>query len=150
MSSEFADRLPLPIPQPDSLTIADAANWYRASVPLIAGASSSRPDYAEPFSYAWGLKSRLRLAGALALYDQELVNDFLQAFPLPTQHEMLLAAAASGAGNDFQSEALAMLLAVSESERKAFPGTVGECIGLELWDGKRHWVMTEEGWAPRP
>ncbi|MGO1070830.1 hypothetical protein [Lysobacter sp. CA199] len=136
---------------PDSLTIADAANWYRASVPLIAGASASRPDYAEPFPYAWSLKSRLRLAGALALYDQEAVDEFLRAFPLPTQHEMLLAAfAASAEGGDFHGAALATLLTVCESERKAFPGTVGECIGLELWDGKKYWVMTEDGWAAKP
>lgn len=101
-------------------------------------------------SYAWALKSRLRLAAALSLYDQELVNEFFEAFPLPSIEEVIRVAASSESEAGKAETALMSLLTISEKERRAFPGTVGEAIGLELWDGKQHWVMTEDGWAPKP
>ena len=149
MTNEFTTRLPLPIPLPDSLRIADAAKWYCASVPLIATVLDTRPDYEEPFSYAWGLKSRLRLAAALALYDQEFVVKFLEAFPLPPQKEVLRMATLLPVQTEGEDAAITLLLTISESEYRAFPGTVEECIDLELWDGKQQWIMTEDGWAAK-
>ena len=138
MSTEFQSSLPLPIPLPNSLRSADAATWYRASVPLIANVLDRRPDYQAPFEFAWNLKSRLRLAAALSLWDQTLVEEFFAAFPLLSMDEMAA-----------RDPALELLLTISEAERRAFPGTVGEAIGLELWDGKQNWIMTEKGWAPK-
>lgn len=140
---------------------ADAAVWYRCTVPQIASILNQRPDGVSEFDYAWEVKSRLRLMGALGLYDQELVEEFLATFPLPSKALLLgapdLDALMNLPDGEYtmpvpvpEHEALAQLLTISEAERRAFPGTVGEAIGLELWDGKQRWVMTEEGWALKP
>jgi hypothetical protein len=132
------------------MRVADAAKWYRASVPLIATVLEQRPAHLEPFVFAWNLKSRLRLAGALALWDQELVNEWLASFPLPTIDEFAERSAERHPQREIDPDiALEMLLVVSEQEKRAFPGTVGESIGLEVWDGKQNWIMTEQGWQPK-
>jgi hypothetical protein len=49
--------------------------------------------------------------------------------------------------------ALQELFKFSQAEMCAFPGTVAgnsdNLIGLECWDGKETWVMTEQGWRRR-
>jgi hypothetical protein len=38
------------------------------------------------------------------------------------------------------------LFKITPAELRAFPGTLGEAIGMECRDGKGTWVMTEQGW----
>jgi hypothetical protein len=42
--------------------------------------------------------------------------------------------------------ALQELFKITQAEVRAFPGTIGEAIGMTYWDGKETWVMTEQGW----
>jgi hypothetical protein len=42
--------------------------------------------------------------------------------------------------------ALRELFKFSQAEKRALPDTIRESIGLEYWDGKEAWVMTEQGW----
>jgi hypothetical protein len=49
--------------------------------------------------------------------------------------------------------ALQELCKLSQAEMCACPGTVGggpdNFIGMQCWDGKETWVMTEQGWQRR-
>ncbi|WP_124540088.1 hypothetical protein [Piscinibacter terrae] len=161
MANDIQPAFPFPVPRMNSMTAAEAAKWYRVTVPQIAAVLEGRPHYETAFDHAWDLKSRLRLVAALALYDQELVGEFLAAFPLPLKAVLLgqpdMDALMNLPDGEYvmpvpvpEDEALARLLVISPTESRAFPGTVGEAIGLELWDGRQSWVMTEEGWAPKP
>jgi hypothetical protein len=144
--SKSTGKFPLPLPLPGSMTIADAAKWYLSTVPQIDATIASRPRHADAFSYAWELKSTLRLAGAISIYDQEVADEFLQVFSLPNKDWYLKMASECSSCTDVVDTAIKMLLTVSEAERTAFPGTLGECLGLELWDGAVSWVMTKNGW----
>ena len=80
-------------PKPDSMTASQAAKWYRAMIPLIpkirdqAIGDSDRERRLEEFKTHWRMKARLRMVAVSALYDPELADEFLQAFPLPSVNE---------------------------------------------------------------
>ena len=150
MSIEFA------FPKPDSMTASQAAEWYRAMVPLIPKimnddicGDSDREIRLEKFKAHWRMKSRLRLAAALALYDPELADEFFQGFPLPSVNECLGSAFAIIQDQRAFEWALNQLLQISEAERRKFPGTVGESIGMECHALDGIYVMTEAGWVKK-
>ncbi|MGZ8217314.1 hypothetical protein [Methylomagnum sp.] len=145
-------RLPAPFPAPESMTVANASTWYRAMIPFIPDAIGSEADEFKSFVAAWGMKSRLRLAAALALYDQRLVARFFEAFPLPSVEEYIEKARANTGGDFGLDEILSLLLTFSEKEKYAFPGTVGgikDPIGFEYSDGQSTYVFTEDGWKQK-
>jgi hypothetical protein len=150
MATQNPPTFPFPLPAPDSMPIADAGKWYLATVPLIVGALIDDEDHLARLSDAWQMKSRLRLAAALSLYDQELVEEFFQAFPLPRIEDLRQISSTEAGDEPTAIVALKALVAVSERELRAFPGTVGEAIGLEIWNGQRRYIMTENGWQPKP
>ena len=103
------------------------------------------------FKAHWAMKCRLRLGAAMALYDQELVDEFFQAFPLPSANSYIGAAyaLAQASDDDVLGVALDLLLDVTEAEKRKFPGTVGEAIGLEIRMADGIHVMTEKGWVKK-
>jgi hypothetical protein len=153
------DALPFPLPAPDSLQASDAAAWYYATVPLIAGLLDDAAPHQSKLDFAWSLTSRLRLAAALSLWDQELVQDFFAIFTLPSMAEL------SGVANyDViryaeewdelpahvpDDEAVARLLSLVASQNEAFHHTFGNEVGLEISDGRQNWTLTSDGWQPK-
>ena len=131
------------------MTVAEASTWIRESIPLISDLVN--PDL-EPFDQlqeAWDIKSRLRLLAGVALYDQELVSEFFMAFPLPRIDELLMMFR-DAADEEPAQAALRFLLNVSESEVRAFPGTVGESIGMTIRNvNGKDYIMTKDGWQER-
>jgi hypothetical protein len=141
--------LPVPMPEPCSQTVAEASAWYRDAVAKIAAlleTDEELPDH-ELLVEAWNAKCRSRLAAALSLYSPGLVEDFFAAFPLPSVSRLLELARTQTSDDDAARFALDIVLGVSTVEKAAFPGTVGEAIGMTMHnvDGKT-FVMTEEGW----
>lgn len=127
--------------QPQSMRIADVAKWYVQMVARLPRMLEGAQDDAENVARAWHTKSDIRDTAARALYDPTLKKEFLAKMPLPSLDEI--------EGKE-PAVALQMLLTVTQAEARAFPGTVGASIGLEYWDGKKKWVMTEDGRAPKP
>jgi hypothetical protein len=150
---------PFPYPAPGSMTIAEASKWYLDFVPRISGVVPDQGDEdwvphqngdGSRLEQAWNIKSRLRLAAALALFDQELVSEFFEAFPLPTIKELLQRSRASNNGKPSHRVGLDLLVAVSEKELTAFPGTLGESIGAEVHIvGGGTYIVTEDGLEPK-
>jgi hypothetical protein len=150
MSAEFT------FPKPASMTASEAAKWYRAMVPLVpkikaddACGDSDRELRLEEFKSHWRMKARLRLAAALALYDPELADEFFQGFPLPSVNECLGSAFATSQDESAFRWALYELLEISEAEKRKFPGTIGDSIGMECQTSDGIYVMTENGWAKK-
>lgn len=139
---------PIPYPAPGSLVSSDAAKWYLESVRAIAGTLGRDREPIELLETAWALKCRLRLAAALSLVDAELAHEFLRRMPLPSM-DSLLEQAGAPKDDDAPRKALARLLTVTELERRAFPATVGESLGMEVTTGATTHVMTEQGWKPK-
>jgi len=54
--------------------------------------------------------------------------------------------AAANDSPDPHSAALRALMTITLAERRAFPGTVGEAIGLTYTGRDGTYVMTERGW----
>jgi hypothetical protein len=140
-------RHPFPYPAPGTLGSTQAANWYLESVRAIPGVLKRDRTPAEMLQEAWQIKSRLRLAAALAMIEQELVEEFLRKMPLPSIDALL--SATGNAGAEAERKALVKIVSITAGEKNAFPATVGESIGLEVWDGTRSHVMTEAGWQPK-
>lgn len=136
---------PIPYPAPGSLMSSDAAKWYLESVHAVAGTLGRDREPIELLETAWTLKARLRLAAALALVDVELAEEFLRKMALPSIDTLLEQAGAPG-DPDAPRKALVRVLTVTELERRAFPRTVGESIGMEVTTGDTTHVMTEQGW----
>lgn len=130
----------IPAP-PRSMQAADAAKWYFQMLARLPAMLEPALDDAERVALGWSIKSEMRDVAARAMYDPVLKKEFFAKMPLPSLEELR--------GQE-PSIALKLLLTVTESEVRAFPGTIGEMIGLQYWDGKHHWVMTEEGWALKP
>lgn len=135
---------------------SQAATWYRSMVPMIPKIRiddySGDNDWEEQcnlFQAQWGMKSRLRLAAAQALYSPELIGEFFDSFPLPSAMDYLGTAFTIGRGEDVFEIALSLLTEVSEPEKRRFPGTVGESLGLECHTANGIYVMTESGWQPK-
>lgn len=150
MSTEFA------FPKPNSMTASEAATWYRAMVPLIpkikidqAFGDNDSELRLEEFKSHWSMKARLRWAAALALYAPEVADEFFRGFPLPSVNEYLGSAFVVTLNESAFEWALHQLLQVSEAEKRVFPGTVGEAIGLECHTTDGIYVMTEVGWVKK-
>jgi hypothetical protein len=145
----MSDRFPFTAPEPDSMTVAEASEWIQESIPLISGLIAPDLTPFEQLQDAWNIKSRLRLLAGAALYDQELVAEFFQAFPLPRIDE-LRAMFQDAADEEPEQAALKFLLKVSESEARAFPSTVGEAIGMTIRNvNGKDYIMTKDGWQER-
>lgn len=119
MSTEF------PFPKPNSLTVNDAAKWYRAMVPLIpkiriddAFGDSDKQRRLEEFKSHWKMKARLRWAAALSLDDPEMAEEFFKGFPLPSVYECLGAAFAIAQDGSAFELALTNLLEITEEESR--------------------------------
>lgn len=130
----------IPAP-PRSMLAADAAKWYFQMLARLPAMLQPDRDDAERVALGWSIKSEMRDVAAQAMYDPALKKEFFAKLPLPSLEEL------RGLDSD---TALKLLFTATQSEVRAFPGTLGEMIGLQYWDGKHHWVMTEEGWAPKP
>jgi hypothetical protein len=139
---------PIAYPAPASLLSSEAAKWYLESVRAIAGTLGRDREPMEMLETAWALKARLRLAGALSLVDVELAEEFLRSMALPSIDALLMQAGAPDDA-DAARKALAKLLSITVLEQRAFPGTVGEAIGMEVTTGDETQVMTEQGWQPK-
>jgi len=126
------------------MTLSNASAWYRNAIPLISAFLDGDLSDRERLDEAWNVKSRLRLAAALSLYDQELVNDFFRSFPLPRIKDLLeLSQDHEEESREFS--ALQLLLTVSEPETGAFPGIVE--IGTTIHNVKgKAFVLTGDGW----
>ena len=141
----------LPVPAPDicSLTMAEASAWLRDAVSKIPSLLETDGDRSahELLVDAWDVKCRLRLAAALSLYSPHLVEKLFATFPLPSVDSLLALAKTQTSEEDVARFALDIVLRTSAVEKAAFPGTVGEAIGMTMHnvDGKT-FVMTEEGW----
>jgi hypothetical protein len=150
MSEEFV------FPKPNSMTASEAANWYRAMIPLIpkikideAYGDSDEEVRLNEFKTNWMMKSRLRIAAAAALRDPENAEEFLREFPLPSANEYLGSGFAIAQDERAFDCALQLLLLVTEKEKRKFPGTVGEAIGMECNTTDGIYVMTEKGWVKK-
>jgi hypothetical protein len=143
-----ASKHPFPYPEPGSLVSSEARKWYLDCVRRIPEVISLDQPPEDMLLEAWPLKARLRLAAAVALVDMELADEFLLSMPLPSIDTLLEKAGAPHA-EDAARKALVELLTITEAEKRAFPATIGEAIGMEVFDGKRWHTMTEAGWAPR-
>ena len=154
-----ADAFPFPLPAPDSLKASDAAAWYYATVPLIARLLDDAPTHQSKLDFAWSLTSRLRLAAALSLWDQELVQDFFAIFSLPSMAELSGVAHYDVIRHAEEwdelpehvpdDQAVAKLLALVASQNEAFDHTFGDEVGLEISDGRQDWTLTSEGWQAK-
>jgi hypothetical protein len=122
--------------KPRSMLISEAAKWYRQMLARLPLLLETTPADAR-LALAWETKRQLRETAARSLFDQALKKEFLATMPLPPLEELKALH-----GND----ALQELFKITQAERWAFPGTLGEAIGLECWDGKETWVLTEQGW----
>ena len=129
------------------MTVSEASTWFRDAVTKIAYRLPEDLSDHEQLVEAWNTKCQLRLAAALALYDPELVEDLFKAFPLPSIARLLELAHAQEGQRDAARFALDIVLGVSDAEKTAFPGTVGESIGMTMHNvGGKSFVMTEDGW----
>ena len=148
MTTEFV------FPSPASMTASEAATWYRSMVPMIPKiridtvfGDNERELRVSDFKSHWSMKARLRLAAALAMYDPGLVEEFFDGFPLPSANHFLGEAFAACEDESAAFDwAKSRLLEVTQSERRMFPGTIGEAIGLECRASDGVYVMTESGW----
>jgi hypothetical protein len=77
-------------------------------------------DHTDQLAMASDLQSSMSDYAAAALVDPNLKKKFVATMALPS------------------------------GQQRAFPATIGEAIGLQYWDGKCVWEMTEAGWAPAP
>ena len=137
-----AEPLPFERVRPDSLRIADAAKWYLLMVGRLPVFTDGIEGHEQRLRRAWFLKSEMRKAAVKALYDPALGREFLAAMPLPELDEMLQAAA----GDAPMADALRLLTTITPAERRAFPGTLQECIGATMVGADCMYVMTEQGW----
>ena len=114
---------PFPYPEPGSLLSKEAVKWYLESVLRIPEVISQDQEPHEMLPEVWEVKSRLRLAAALALVDPFQSDRFLLKMPMPTIESLLDSYAPDH--EDAERQAIERLLTVSDEERCAFPTTVG-------------------------
>lgn len=133
-------------PEPSSLRASEAAAWYRSMVALLPMLCNGCQANSNKVQYAWNLKRALRKIAALALYDQDLVLEFYEAFPISDLDNILTEFHHAAEEADVE-HAVQKLASVSEGEKRKYPGTIGEAIGME-WrkDHNTTYVMTELGW----
>lgn len=75
---------PVDVPKPGSLYGGEIDAWYRSAVACIPQFVDLDDPEIDDLEAAWAAKSRLRLAGAMGLIDQETVAaEFLHNNPLP-------------------------------------------------------------------
>jgi hypothetical protein len=136
--SKKAEELPFVPLRPKSMRVADAAKWYIQMVLRLPRLLDGTLDDAARVAQAWRIKDQLRANAAESLYDPDIKKELYAKLPIAPLAELQQLEPAA---------ALQTLLTVTLAEYRAFPGTVGECIGLECRDGQQTWVMTEDGWA---
>jgi hypothetical protein len=140
-------RHPFAFPEPGSLGYDEAGRWYLDTVRKIPGVLSRDRSPAEMLAQAFEVKSRLRLAAALALVEQEMAEEFLRKTAFASIDQLL--EKSGGFGDEAERQALVRLITVTEMEKRAFAATVGEAIGMEVHNLPGTMVMTESGWQPK-
>lgn len=133
---------PFEFPAPSSMTLSQAAKWYWETVPTIpdiivhkAHGDSEWELRVDELKTLWDMKSRLRLAAALALYSQDQVDKFFAVFPLPpATHFLGLGIEYCGLNDKAFELAQVQLLNVAEFDRRLFPEVVGDLFdGAEIF-----------------
>jgi len=123
---------------PKSVTIHDVKKWYVQMLARIPRMLVDIHGDLEKIARGWEIKGEIREAAAHALGDPALKREFLARLPMPSLESLQ----AMG-----PTAALAALSSVTKADLRAFPGTLADFIGLEHWDGRDTWVMTESGWV---
>jgi hypothetical protein len=117
-------RHPFPYPAPDSFWAREAMKWYLERVLRIREVLTPDQEPPELAEQAWELKSRLRLAAAFAMREQELTPEFLRKMPLPSLDQLYEETGAFDP-DDAARKVCDAILTVTEEEMCAFPTTVG-------------------------
>ncbi len=142
------------LPKPNTMTFFEAAKWYLAMIQLIPKIKLDQKDsenevekIADDFKNHWDMKSRLRLAAALSLFDAALHSEFFNKYPLPSADEYL-GSAFSCIKNRRKAVAWALfqLLRITEAELATIPGTISE---MECDTNEGVHVFTKEGWIKK-
>ena len=127
-------------PKPNSMAYFEAIKWYTSMIPLIPTIKIDEASWeyekkipVAEFRAHWNMKSRLRLAAAQAMFDQNLVDEFFERFPLPSANEYLGAAFAITQSKSALKYALANLLQVSEIEKRNLTPTFFVHVGDGLY-----------------
>jgi len=133
-------QVPLPFTpvRPKSMRASEAAKWYLQMLCRLPMLIAQEEDEAKRATLAWQIKDQMRNTAAAAMYDPALKKEFFAKLPLPALEEIQSLSPA---------DAIGRLMTITKAEVRAFPGTVGEAIGLEYHLKGQVWVMTEAGWA---
>jgi hypothetical protein len=142
-------QLPFEPLRPRSVSAADAAKWYLQMLARLPGLLDARQAAAQQLAQAWQLKAQMRRIAAQAHADAAAAKEFLAQWPLPTLEQLRERALAEGHAGAVEAAALQALLAVTQEELQALPGRVDAALGMAYWDGRRHWVLTQEGWVAK-
>lgn len=113
------DNIKLPVEMPQPGPFYELVDWYNNTVNHIQSLVSKEEPDSVTLESAWSLKSRARLAAALALYDQELVSEFLRNNPLPSIQDLLAVARKSDSENPYQ--AALIILFQQQGEGGGYP-----------------------------
>ncbi len=135
-------------PARESMTISDTAKWYRHMVTTLEAMTDDATEPFERLQRAWRIKSDLRKAAVIALFDPGLAVEFLDAFPLPELETLLQESGHDVSSPEAAAAALQRLATVSQEETRKFPGTIGESIGLRYNTGAGWVEWNGTAWVP--
>lgn len=148
---------PFPYPMGGSKSHGSAVRWYLATIQLIPLTIENvwEAHGNTKFECAWSLKSRLRLAGALSLRDQSLVEKFLQELPHPSIEHYLKNIGYNPSEDNYQYEpweyadGVHFICNTCGDDPLDDQFKLENSLGLTMWDAQgKQWILNSAGWVP--
>lgn len=140
--------LPFEPPKRDSMTISDAAKWFRYTMTLLPTMTQDIQSPSMRAVRAHELKGDMRKAAIASLWSPNLAPEFLDGFALP-ELDVLMRDCGFDALDDKAADAIIEKLStVTSKESHLYPGTIGESIGLQYYTGTQWLEWSGEQWVP--
>lgn len=140
--------LPFDPPKRDSMTVSDAANWFRYTVTLLPVMTQDIQSPSARAARAHELKGDMRKAAIASLWSPNLAPEFLDGFTLPDLDVLMRDCGFDTLDDKAADTIIEKLSTVTSKESRLYPGTIGESIGLQYYTGTQWLEWSGERWLP--
>lgn len=136
------------VPQPRTLSRAQAEIWYRQSAALLDRCATDIAEPAARVRVLLDLKHRMRDVAAQAMVATELRREFIDRHPLPT-FEALIPDAHLLCAADLSHAAAQALAALRSPGERSYSELAGGSETFGVWSPSGYWEFDGNEWAVR-
>ncbi|THF58086.1 hypothetical protein [Pseudothauera rhizosphaerae] len=134
------------VPQPETLSLAQAEIWYRKSAALLPRCAGESADPLARVRAMLDLKQRMREVAAKAAIETKLCGEFIKKHPLPALEE-LVPDAVGLAPDALQRAVTAAVDVLAAPGDRRYSEFTGGMEGHRVWSSDGYWEFDGDRWV---